>query len=222
MNDPRRLRPNEVVDEHPISDLGNYGSDIALLNYLLQDLRVLIRRHDKGEIHLEPQQVLTWDVHGLERRTVVCDPSGLRGTGDVQIVGFFGDRRMDADQPAIDASEFDLISEFRSYPGILSYSSVELVDHYWANLVVHRNPDDREARRGSAAHIHAVDHVAPRAYHAVRIHNGCIPGGICGPQTVVLESTKYWDYDVVPTWHAIRRLPGGESTELTGPVEEPT
>jgi hypothetical protein len=221
MSEPRLLLPNETVDEHPITDVDTYRSDIALLNYLLQDLRVLIRRYDKDEIDLEPQQVLTWDVHGLERRTVVCDPAGLRGREDVQIVGFFGDRRRNADQPAIDASEFDLISEFRSYPGILSYSSLELVDHYWANLVVHRDPGDREAWRSSSAHIHAVDHVAPIAYHAVRIHNGCIPEGIYGPQTVVLESTKYWDYDVAPTWHAVRLLPGGETTELAGPTLDP-
>lgn len=221
MNDPHLLRPNETVDAHPITDVANYGSDIALLNYLLQDLRVLLRRHNKGEIELEPQQVLTWDVHGLERRTVVCDPEGLLGPRDVQFVGFFGDRRLGADQPAIDASEFDLISEFRSYPGILSYSSVELVDHYWANLVVHREPHDREAWRGSTAHIHAVDQVAPLAYRAVRIHNGCLVEGVCGPGTIVLETTKYWDYDVTPTWHAIRRLPGGETIELAGPDLDP-
>lgn len=222
--DPVLLAPTETSSQHPITDVANYRSDIALLNYLLQDLRVLMRRFEKGEIALEPQQVLTWDVHGLARRTVVCDPEGLCREGEVQIVGFFGDRRLGSDQPAIDASELDLIGEFRSHPGILSYSSVELVDHYWANLVVHRSPADRQAWRESATHIHAVDHVAPDAYHGVRIHNGCIGDGVCGVDTVVLESTKYWDYDVAPTWHARRELPGGESVELTGLVghREPT
>lgn len=222
MDEPHQLSPDETVADHPITDVANYRGDIALLNYLLQDLRVLVRRYDKGEIDLVPHQVLIWDVHGLQRRTVVCDPAGLRGTAEVQIVGFFGDRRLDADQPTIEESELDLITELRSFPGMLSYSSVELVDHYWANLVVHRNPTDREDWRGSAVHVHAVDHIAPRAYHGVRIHNGCITDGICGRETVVLESTKYWDYDVEPTWHALRRLPGGESAELTGPTTEAT
>ncbi len=165
-----------------------------------------MRRHRKNEIAIEAQKVFTWDVHGLERRTVVCDPDGLHEEGDVQIVGFFGDRRELSDDEAIDASEHDLISEFVNYPGILSYSSTELVDHYWANLVVHRHSADREAWRASEAHKHAVATVAPRAYHAVRIHNGCILGGVLGSGTVTLESTKYWDYDSGDDWHAVRSL----------------
>jgi len=215
------LAPNESIAEHPITDVANYRNDIALLDYLLQDLRVLIRRSTKGEIVLTPQQVITWDVHGLERRTVICDPSGLEGARTVQIVGFFGDRRNPADEDAVMASELDLIAEFASYPGILSYSSVELVDHYWANLVVHRSPTDREDWRGSETHKYAVDHVAPAAYHGVRIHNGRIADGICGRGSVILESTKYWDYDVAPTWHASRLLPGGETAEISGPALDP-
>lgn len=216
---PHRLGPNDVAPGHPITDVAHYEGDIALLNYLLQDLRALVRQARRGDVVLHPQQVLAWEVHGLARRTVICDPDRLPRPDDVQIVGFFGDRRADADQPTIDASEHDLIAEFRNYPGIMSYSSVELDDGYWANLVVHRDPGDREAWRGSRIHREAVDRIAPMAYHGVRIHNGCIRDGVAGTQTVVLESTKYWDYDVSPTWHAIRLLPGGESVELSGPVE---
>jgi hypothetical protein len=218
MSDAYELTPHETLAAHPITDIANYRSDFALLNYLLQDIRVLIRRCAKGEIDLSPQEVLTWQVHGLARRTVVCDPVRLQRPGLVQIVGFFGDRRRTADEAAFQSSELDLISEFTSYPGILSYSSIELVDHYWANLVVHETPTDREEWRESEVHKYAVDHVAPNGYHGVRIHNGCVGDGVCGVDTVVLESTKYWDYDITPTWHAIRQLPGGEKTDLTGPI----
>lgn len=221
MNDgPEVLGPNDSPDGHPISAVAHYKNDLALLNYLLQDLRVLIRRYAKGEIALAAQQVLHWDVHGLGRRTVVCDPERLKQSREVQIVGFFGDRRPKADDETIDASEFDLIDEFVNYPGILSYSSIELVDHYWANLVVHAEPDDREAWRASEVHKDAVDRVAPAAYHGVRIHNGRIRGeGIPGSKTVLIEDTKYWDYDVSPTWHGIRYLPGGEHENLSGPID---
>ena len=218
---PTLLGPNDAVADHPITLVENYASDIALLNYLLQDLRALTRRAAKSEITLVDQQVITWEVHGLGRRTVVCDPTGLIGNVDVQIVGFFGDRRTDADREAVDDGELNLIDELGNHPGILSYSSVELVDDYWANLVVHRAPGDRETWRQNTVHQHVVDRVAPNAYHGVRIHNGRIRGGVPGTETVVLEHTKYWDYDVSPTWHAIRHLPGGETATLTGPVAEP-
>jgi len=216
---PEQLSPTENVAAHRIASMSHYPGDIALLNYLLQDLRVLMRRHRKGEIEIEKQQVFQWDVHGLERRTVLCDPERIQEDGDVQIVGFFGDRRENPDYEAVDASEIDLISEFVNYPGILSYSSIELVDHYWANLVVHREPEDREAWRGSEAHKHAVEHVAPNAYHAVRIHNGRIPDGVLSSQTVVIESTKYWDYDSGDGWHAVRELPEGTRERLDGDDE---
>ncbi len=216
--EPIRLTPEESPLYHPFASTSRYKGDIALLNYLLQDLRVLVRQAAKGQTTLRPQQVLTWEVHGLQRRTVICDPERLQRNELVQIVGFFGDRRGDADPRPIDQSEFDLIDEFVNYPGILSYSSVELVDGYWANLVVHADPDDREAWRGSDVHVRAVAEVAPNAYHSVRIHNGCIRDGVPGSKTVRLECTKYWDYDSDPVWHAYRELPGGESETLTGPI----
>lgn len=213
---PEKLTSTQHVAERPIAAMSHYRGDIALLNYLLQDLRVLVRRHRKGEIAITPHQVFSWEVHGLERRTVLCDPVGIQDGTDVQIVGFFGDRRMDPDEAAIDASEHDLIAEFVNYPGILSYSSVELVDHYWANLVVHRQPEDREMWRGSEAHKHAVEHVAPSAYHGVRIHNGSIDGGVLGSSTVVIDSTKYWDYDTGDNWHAVREFSEGAREALDG------
>ena len=208
---PVLLAPDEDPEGRDFAAVARYPGDLALLNYLLQDLRVLIRRACKGEIDLRRRQIITWDVHGLQRRTVVCDPEGLRSDRIVQVVGFFGDRRDIIDESSLDRSEWSLIDEFVNYPGILSYSSIELVDNYWANLVVHLDPADRESWRHSSAHIRAVSEVAPNVYHGVRIHNGCIPGGIVGSETVTIESTKYWDYDVSPVWHAVRSIPGGTS-----------
>ena len=59
---PEQLAPTQDVPAHPIASMRHYRGDIALLNYLLQDLRALIRRHDKDEIAIHPHQVFTWDV----------------------------------------------------------------------------------------------------------------------------------------------------------------
>lgn len=214
---PIHLLPDESPPDHPGASTTLYQSDIALLNYLLQDLRALMRRAATGQVRLLPHQRVTWEVHGLQRRTVVCDPDQLLAFDDVHVVGFFGDRRPTADVPAVDEVEVALLEEFRSYPGILSYSSVELVDDQWANLVVHQSPTDREAWRESAVHVDAVDRIAAPTYRSVRIHNGCIKGGVIGPETVVIQNTKYWDYDATPTWHAMRVLPGGATETLESP-----
>ncbi len=122
------LAADESPAEHPMANTGLYGGDIALLNYLLQDLRVITRQGEVGSTELTKYRDINWDVHGLKRRTVICDRS-------------------------------------------------------------------------------------------VRIHNGCLPGGPIGSGTVIIQSTKYWDYDCAPAWTAKRHLPGGAVEVLDSPSE---
>lgn len=219
--DPIHLALDESPPDHPCADVRLYHSDLALLNYLLQDLRVLVRRAAAGAVTLMPFDPILWSVHGLTRRTVVCDPIGLLAPADVQVVGFLGDRRSTEEARKVNAAELEVIGEFRQYPGILSYSSVELLDDQWANLVVHTSPTDREQWRHSDIHIRAAEELAPTVYHSVRIHNGCIRGGPIGSETVVIETTKYFDYDCEPMWHAQRTLPGGAVETVGSPWTEP-
>ena len=86
-----------------------------------------------------------------------------------------------------------------------------------ANLVVHRRADDREAWRHSDVHIRAAEQLAPQVYHSVRIHNGRIRGGPIGTGTIIVDTTKYWDYDCEPAWHATRVLPGGATEAVERP-----
>ena len=209
---PARLRIDENPTGHPCADIRHYEADLALLNHLLQELRVLLRQARAGETVLRPYQTISWYEDGLRRRTVMCDPAALlRGT-DVLIVGFLGNRRSSDEANAIDEFEIDVIGEFRQYPGILSYSSTELIPNQWANLVVHQEVGDREDWRHSAVHIEAAEELSPRVYHSVRIHNGRLSGGPISDDSLIVETTKYWDYDSDPMWHAIRALPGGITT----------
>ncbi len=213
------LAADESPPDHPVADTELYGGDVALLNYLLQDLRVITRQGQSGATELTRYRTIDWDVHGLKRRTVICDPEWLLKPVEVQIVGFFGDRRADLPADNIDATEMDVVAEFRLNPGIISYSSIELMGDQWANLVVHRKPTDRDEWRHSRVHIFAAEQLAPVVYRSVRIHNGCLPGGPIGSGTVVIESTKYWDYDSDPVWAAKRHLPGGAAEVLDSPSQ---
>jgi hypothetical protein len=206
---PARLRTDEDPAGHPCADLLHYEADLAVLNHLLRDLRVLLRRARAGELVLRPYEVRTWQEDELRRRIVMCDPATLLQGTDVLIVGFLGNRRSTAEAQAIDEFDIDVISEFRQYPGILSYSSMERTPKQWANLVVHHEVGDREAWRHSAVHIEAAEVLSPVVYHSVRIHNGRLRGGPIGDGTLTVDLSKYWDYDSDPMWHAVRTLPGG-------------
>ena len=162
---------------------------------MLQDLRALMRRMHAGEITIAPYETRTWSVHDLERRMVICDPVGLAEHRDVCIVGFFGERRGNPDtQGRINRLERSLLTQFRDYPGVLSYSSIELVDDYWANLVVHTDDGDREAWSGGKVHREAAEDASPDHYRSVRIHHGQLRDGVCSSNMIKLVRTKYWDY----------------------------
>ncbi len=194
---------DETVPGHPCTDVSLYIPDLDLLAYMLQDLRSLIRSSDAGKVRLVAHEPIMWTVHGLRRRTVVCEPDLIRQSERVCTVGFFADRRDSIDYPSLDDLELGLLLEFRNYPGILSYSSIELANDFWANLVIHRVPDDTESWRQSSAHSRAVE-VSPELYSAIRIHNGHLVEGVAGSQAVAIDRTKYWDYDTDPVWQGLR------------------
>lgn len=197
------LEATEEDRLHPCTDVSLYTPDLDLLAYMLQDLRSWIRSNDVGRVDLVAHEPKLWDVHGLRRRTVVCEPGLIREVGRVCVVGFFAARRDLIDYPSLDELELGLLLEFRNFPGILSYSSVELANDFWANLVVHSVPDDTEAWRTSSAHARAVA-VSPDLYSSIRIHNGHLDGGVSGNRAVAIDRTKYWDYDCDPVWQATR------------------
>ena len=198
------LAATEQLEDHPCTDLALVTSDKALLAYMLQDIRVLARQVGNREIDVQPYETLQWDVHGLARRAVICDPKALYQLVERCVVGFFGERRPEARQSVVDDIEVDLLLEFRSHPGILSYSSIELVDNYWANLVIHEKPVDSQEWRNSDVHKRAVAEISPRQYRSVRIHNGRLPGGVVGSAAITIDRTKFWDYGVPGTWEAVR------------------
>ena len=201
------LGPNEAPHAHEFASPRYYSLDLALLNYLLQDLRVMSRQIAAGDTRYSNYDEIEWEVHGLRRRTVLCDVDALIEPVERLMVGFFGSRRADTPGVNVDELELNVVGEFRHYPGIISYSSIELVNNQWANLVVHQRVEDRTDWRHSQVHISAAETLAPKIYHNVRIHNGCIPSGPTGSGTVEIHSTKYWDYDTSPPWHALRELP---------------
>ena len=210
MNAVVHLAPHEFAPDHPCTDPDLYEADEQLLAYMLQDLRALVRRRRNGEVELAPYEVLAWSVHDLARRQVICDPAGLEEKRDVCIVGFFGERRGNPEtQPRIDRLESALHEEFRDVPGVLSYSSIELVDDYWANLVVHSADEDREVWRNREVHREAAEDASPEHYRSVRIHHGVLADGVCSSNMIRLVRTKYWDYGDDPAlgmWMAEREL----------------
>ncbi|MGH8924277.1 MAG: hypothetical protein ACRDWA_06530 [Acidimicrobiia bacterium] len=200
----RSLAPTQTVSRRPFTSVQLYDRDQAILGYMLEDLRATLARGEPGRYDAYPP--MEWEVNGLHRRTIVSAPLRLNEPKDICVVGFFGERHLDRDITPLEQANAEIVLEFRNFHGILSYSSMELTDGNWANLVLHDLPDTRDQWRASEIHARAALQLAPVFYRTVRIHNGYLPGGIPGGRSIEIERTKYWDYGKSRVWHAVREL----------------
>ena len=101
-----------------------------------------------------------------------------------------------------------IVAQFRNFPGILSYSSIELPNGYWANMVLHDDPVDREYWSRGALHAQAARTLGPIHYRTVRIHNARLTAPVMEQPNFALMKIKYWDYSGEFEWTAERELVG--------------
>lgn len=220
MREILHLDPAQLLPERPFTDPANITADFATMQYMLTQLHLLLEypysKPDAGNtVHFKRPGEKTW-FH----RLLLARPERLRTQRPLRTVGFFGERREEADVEL--AHDFDrmLIGEIDDHPGLLSYSTMELDQGNYANLVIFGDQDARESWSRSRAHAQAVDLLAPGYYWSVCIYNGALPGGVRTPDDFFLKRVKYFDYRSAPTWRAIREITEeGNETGFTNVLE---
>jgi hypothetical protein len=200
------LGPKEEAPGRPFTAVDLIERDVGILLELLADVRGVLREIDAGIRMIEPYQRLAWRVDGLTHRLIICDEPKLRFRDRTCAVGFFGERTKGIDPGPLEEANTAIVAEFDDYPGILSYSSVELAGGRWANLVLHDDPVDREYWRQSELHAEAVRDLSPVHYRNVRIHNAELTDALTDSPNFVLERTKYYDFEGGSEWRAQREL----------------
>ena len=200
------LGPNEAVFNRPFTAVELLDADVGILRGMLRDLRRVLEESDSGDREFESLQRIVWRVDGLTRRLLICDEKKLRNHLALCVVGFFAERRRDIDVSPLEEANTAIIGEFAKYPGILSYSSVELADGHWGNLVLHDDPIDKDYWRRSELHVSAVETLSPAHYKNVRIQNARLTDYLMGHPTFKITKTKYFDYSGDDGWRAERTL----------------
>lgn len=206
VSEPVALGPTEEAPGRPFTAVDLTDRDVSILHQMLADLRGVLREVDSGTREIDPYQKLAWQVDGLTHRLLICNEDRLRDRDETCLVGFFGERHRHLDPAPLEEANTAIVSEFTKYPGILSYSSIELPEGHWANLVLHDDPIDREYWRRSELHAEAVRLLSPIHYRNVRIHNGRMTDGLTDEPNLVIERTKYYDYEGGSEWRAQREL----------------
>lgn len=207
MDDCVRLAPRETAAGHGFTDPAQTTRDLATVRVMLAE----VRRQGAGEAtrpaRSEPLVFEGREADGRMHRAIVCDARRLCDGRDLSWIGFFGVKRGDVDPTPLTVRDEELIREFPDHPDILSYSSLELADGNWGNLILIDGDEARERWRVSERHTDASRVLAPRHYTDVRLHQGVLPGGACGGQEPVLRRTRYYDYRDGVTWRAEREWP---------------
>jgi len=174
---------------------------------MLEEVRRQVMRAGGLAASPRPLVLECREPDGRSHRAVICDERRLGDGRDLAWVGFFGVKRRDRDSAPLTVMDDELIGEFPAHPGILSYSSLEVADGDWGNLILLDGDESREHWRVSERHAYAARELAPHHYTDVRLHQGVLPGGVRGGGEPILRRTKYYDYRADVTWRAERDLP---------------
>jgi hypothetical protein len=131
---------------------------------------------------------------GRQHRIVLLNNMPVHTGARFAFVGFFGRKRISADAGLLDALDAELIQELYDYPHMLSYSSLELRDGSWGNLVLMSSPEGAVHWAGSARHAYAAHQVAPACYTTIRLHSGMVTLNGATEAALHIQRTKYFDY----------------------------
>lgn len=204
MDDCARLGPRETAVGRAFTDPGESVPDLAAAARMLAEIRHQVRHGEPVPARTRPLVAERREAGGQLHRAILFDPRRLGDGRDLVWVGFFGVKRREVDSAPLTAMDEELIQELPAHPNILSYSSLELDDGDWGNLILLDGDEAREHWRNGARHAYATRELAPRQYRYVRLHQGIVPGGACAGRAPVLGRTKYFDYQDGTIWRAER------------------
>jgi hypothetical protein len=200
------LGPDDVLAEKPFTDAANTLREVDVMRHML----LYERKRALEWVGIDPGRhiIREHDDEGHRHLIVIPDTGKLLETENLSAVGFFGTPRDDVDHAVLFTLEDELIGRMDHYGevGLLSYYDVELVKGEYGNLILFATPDVPPEWYRDEVHRGAVE-ISPGHYYHVRLHKGSIPGRLHDGGDIVVERTKYFDFDTGNgVWYGLRRF----------------
>jgi hypothetical protein len=194
MNKDSYSKSSETLIQHsPPGDEEN-EQDIVLLKYMAQKIYITLYLLDWP---IDPSQPLLYYLEEGQKythRIAIYGPQELLLSNKLDLVGFIS-RKLQPEDPhvieEIRAIDKKLIVELINTPGLMSYSSLELRDGRWCNLVLFGGAETKMHIRNSELHAYAAYQLSPRYYDWVRLHNGIMPTGLARNEMLLLKTKHY-------------------------------
>jgi hypothetical protein len=203
-----RLGRHDRVSDRRFTHPEYSEADAAILERMRARLYDTLLRSDIGAgdpLNRELYIQYVKEEHERLHRMVILARRQLLTARELTVVGFFGEKRGEANPALLQDVDTELVQEFLDHINVLSYSSLELADGNWANMVLMRGVEGIQHWRASHKHAYAARELAPQFYHTIRLHNGVLMGGLSSPDLKLL-STKYYEFHGQGLWQAVREV----------------
>ncbi len=194
MNKDSYLNLREALEEHSLSHSEENEQDIVLLRYMAQRIYVTLYLLDEPTDPSQPLLYYSEEGNKHTHRIAIYNPQQLLLNCKIDFVGFISRKQQPGDQEVIEeirGMDKKLIVELINTPGLMSYSSLELRDGRWCNLVLFSGAETKMHIRNSEMHAYAAYQLSPRYYEWIRLHNGIIPAGLARNEMQLQKTTYY-------------------------------
>jgi hypothetical protein len=198
MNEWIALSSSDQLADRPFTDPAYTAHDQAIMSFTLDQLRILASQAPSTP---QPQWV---EVAQRRHRFIIIDHRALVTLPLLTLVGFFGQRRRDADATPVNHVDGELVVELTEHAGLLSYCTLFLDNGDYGNVVVFASEAAKLHWSTGERHAYAVRTLSPKYYESVRLHNGYVAGGLLSGTLPVIERTKYLDYRGMLPWRGVR------------------
>ena len=194
MNKDSYLNLREALEEHSLSHSEENEQDIVLLRYMAQRIYVTLYLLDEPTDPSQPLLYYSEEGNKHTHRIAIYKPQELLLNSKLDFVGFISRKQQPGDQEVIEeirGMDKKLIVELINTPGLMSYSSLELRDGRWCNLVLFSGAETKMHIRNSEMHAYAAYQLSPRYYEWIRLHNGIILAGLARNEMQLQKTTYY-------------------------------
>ena len=194
MKQDRYLNISETKAKYSFPRSEGVKMDFVLLRYMAQRIYVTLYLLDEPVNPALPLLYSLEEGHKNTHRMAIYRPQELLLNGRLDFVGFVSGKQRHGEaqiMEEIHTVDKKLGVELRRAPGLLSYSSLELRDGRWCNLVLFNDPEAKTHIKRSATHAYAAYELSPRYYDWDRIHTGIMPEGLARNELVV-QKTRYY------------------------------
>lgn len=189
---PQFVLPDLNTNDGAAGAARSLAADTAVLCHIARSTRRLVS--DLNMSFEQPKILENKDSSGRTHRFALYRAELIESVEKLGFVGFFSEKWPDPNAKTVDAiarADALMLGELTDVKDVLVYSSMELPNGDWANLVVRDAADDQSGVTASPVHKFASSILSPDYYAAIRIHMGTFEDNELTGRPIVNETRQY-------------------------------